>query len=108
MRFRLNPNRSQAGSPNPGPPPGGLINYALQNQLYQKDYVVNYTNAAFVVRPDYAFQDGLFAGYQKDKRAYDTQAWDYEADKDGKPVMDLALRLISNQRDTNNPIEACD
>ena len=70
---------------------GGLINYALQNQLYQKDYVVNYTNAAFVVRPDYAFQDGLFAGYQKNKRAYDTQAWDYEADKDGKPVTDAAL-----------------
>src|SRR5246127_1675736 len=27
---------------------GGLINYALQNNRYNKDYVANYTNAAFV------------------------------------------------------------
>src|SRR5438132_10242447 len=26
---------------------GGLINYVLQNELYQRDYVVPYTNAAW-------------------------------------------------------------
>ena len=70
---------------------GGLINYALSNELYHRDYVVSYTNASFLVVKDFAFQEGLFAGYQKDKRAYDAAVWDYEMDKEGKPVTDPTL-----------------
>ncbi len=70
---------------------GGLINYVLANDLFHKDYVVNYTNAAFVINKDFAFHEGLFSGYQKDKRAYDVATWDYEVDKDGKPVTDPTL-----------------
>jgi formate dehydrogenase major subunit len=70
---------------------GGAINYVIQNELYHKDYIVNYTNAAFVVDKDYSFHDGLFSGYQKDKRAYDAKSWDYELDKDGKPLLDPTL-----------------
>ncbi len=71
---------------------GGLINYLLQRELYHKDYVVSYTNASFVVKPEYSFEKGLFSGYQKDKRAYDASSWDYELDKDGKPVTDPTLQ----------------
>ena len=70
---------------------GGLINYILQNNLFHKDYVVNYTNAAFLVNKDFTFNEGLFSGYQNDKRAYDPATWDYELDKDGKPVTDPTL-----------------
>jgi len=45
---------------------GGLINYIIENNLFHKDYVANYTNAAFVVNKDFAFQDGLFSGYDKE------------------------------------------
>ncbi len=73
---------------------GGLIKYVLENELYHKDYVVNYTNAPFLVRADFAFdeQQGLFSGYDKEKRAYDAASWDYEVDKDGKPVTDPTLQ----------------
>lgn len=71
---------------------GGLINYVLQNELYHKDYVVHYTNASFIVRPEYSFQDGLFCGYDKEKKAYDPKNWDYELDKDGKPLTDPTLQ----------------
>lgn len=71
---------------------GGLISYVLQNELYHKDYIVNYTNAAFVIRPEFSFQDGLFCGYDKGKKAYDPQSWDYETDKEGKPVTDPTLQ----------------
>ena len=72
---------------------GGLINYALANELYFKDYLVNNTNAPFLVRGDFSFnsQEGLFSGFDKDKRSYDTASWDYELDKDGKPVTDPSL-----------------
>src|ERR1041385_3920687 len=29
---------------------GGLINYAIQNNRLAKDYLINYTNAAFIVK----------------------------------------------------------
>ena len=43
---------------------GGMINYILENNLYFKDYVVNYTNAAFLVSSDFkgpGDMDGLFS-----------------------------------------------
>ena len=70
---------------------GGFINYVLQNNLFHRDYVVNYTNAAFVIKQDYSFHDGLFSGYQADKRAYDPASWDYELDAQKNPVTDPTL-----------------
>jgi formate dehydrogenase major subunit len=57
---------------------GGLINYVLQNNLFHDEYVRNYTNAAFIVKEGYSFQEGLFSGYSKDKRSYDISTWAYE------------------------------
>jgi formate dehydrogenase major subunit len=70
---------------------GGLINYILQNNLYQKDYVVNYTNAAFVVNKDFGFQDGLFFGFDKATHTYNPASWSYELDAEKKPVTDPTL-----------------
>ena len=56
---------------------GGLINYVLQN-LFHHDYVEHATNAGFVVKEGYAFNDGLFNGYDAAKRTYDTATWAYE------------------------------
>ena len=41
---------------------GGLMNYVLERNLYQAEYVTNYTNASFVVKDTYSFHDGLFSG----------------------------------------------
>ena len=57
---------------------GGLINYVLSNKLYNEEYVKNYTNASFIIKEGYGFSDGLFSGYDKTKRAYDTSTWAYE------------------------------
>ena len=56
---------------------GGLINYVLQNNLFHDEYVRNYTNASWVVKDGYSFKDGLFSGYNKDKRGYDVSTWAY-------------------------------
>ncbi len=68
---------------------GGLINYVLQNNLYPKEYVENYTNASFVVKDTYSFKDGLFSGYDPAKRKYDTTTWGYELGPDGFATRDL-------------------
>src|SRR6266480_303422 len=58
---------------------GGLINHVLQNNLFHDAYVRNYTNASFIVKDGYAFNDGLFSGYNADKRSYDISTWAYES-----------------------------
>jgi formate dehydrogenase major subunit len=68
---------------------GGLINYVLQNKLQHDEYVRRYTNAAFVVKKDYRFEDGLFNGYDPEKRTYDPKAWAYETGDDGFAKLDI-------------------
>jgi formate dehydrogenase major subunit len=68
---------------------GGLINYVLQNELYHKDYVLLATNAALVVKDGYAFTDGLFNGFDQQKKAYDLSAWSYENGPDGFALSDI-------------------
>jgi formate dehydrogenase major subunit len=68
---------------------GGLINYVLENELYHEDYVRYATNAALVVSEDYEFQDGMFNGYDPERRAYDTTAWTYQTGGDGFAVEDI-------------------
>jgi len=70
----------------------GMIKYILDNDIIQKDYVVNYTNAAFIVGPKYDFKDGLFSGYNPDKRSYDKSLWAFEKDDKGIPKKDPTLQ----------------
>jgi formate dehydrogenase major subunit len=74
---------------------GGLINYAIQHDLYFKDYVVHYTNASFLIDPAFKTAtdlDGLFTGYDPQKRSYDRATWKYQLDAEGNPKRDLTLR----------------
>lgn len=60
---------------------GGLINWVIQNERYFKDYVLNYTNAATIINPDYRDTEdlaGLFSGYNADTRTYDNATWQYD------------------------------
>ncbi len=42
---------------------GGMINYILENNKYFEDYVMDYTNASFLINDKFGFNDGLFSGY---------------------------------------------
>jgi formate dehydrogenase major subunit len=64
----------------------------IDNELYHKDYVVNYTNAAYLVKDEYGFEDGLFSGYDQENRKYDVSSWDYKYGEDGLPLTDPTLQ----------------
>jgi formate dehydrogenase major subunit len=70
---------------------GGLINYIIENNLYHKEYVANYTNASFLIDKDFGFHDGLFSGYDKEKHIYNPATWSYEVDAEKKPKTDPTL-----------------
>src|SRR2546425_10456457 len=71
---------------------GGLINHVLQGDLYQADYVRNYTNASFIVKQGFGFTDGLFSGYSAPKRTYDISSWSYEVGSNGFANRDMTLQ----------------
>jgi formate dehydrogenase major subunit len=58
---------------------GGLIRYAIENNRIAQDYLVNYTNAAFVVKEGFKLpEDGLYSGFDAAAGAYNTSTWNYE------------------------------
>jgi formate dehydrogenase-N alpha subunit len=57
---------------------GGVINYLLTHDRIQREYVANYTNATFIVGEAYKFENGLFSGYDEERRRYDPSSWGYE------------------------------
>ena len=66
----------------------GVMRYLLENDKIQHEYVRAYTNAGLIVKEGYAFEDGLFSGYDEEKRSYDKSTWDYELDEQGFAKVD--------------------
>lgn len=60
---------------------GALINHVLSNDLWFKEYVVAYTNAATIVSEEFRDTedlDGLFSGYDEETGTYDKSTWAYK------------------------------
>ncbi len=71
---------------------GGMIKYIIDNNLYHKDYVLNYTNASFLIKDEFGFKDGLFTGYDEKANKYDPATWDYKLDEQGNILRDETLQ----------------
>jgi formate dehydrogenase major subunit len=69
-----------------------MINYILENNLIHKEYVVNYTNAAFLINEDFEFKDGVFSGLDAASFSYEKDSWTYQFDSDGKVLRDDSLK----------------
>jgi formate dehydrogenase major subunit len=70
----------------------GLIRYAIESKRFHEDYVKLHTNAPYVIGEKYAFDDGLFAGFDEAKGEYDKAAWGYEADAKGAYKLDPTMQ----------------
>ena len=59
---------------------GGIINHLLQNDLYNRGYVEEYTNASYLVTSEFDFDDGMFSGFtgEEGPAAYDRSTWAYQ------------------------------
>ena len=71
---------------------GGVINYLLANDKIHHDYVKAYTNASFMINDGFNFDDGIFTGYNDEKRSYDKATWSYQMGTDGFVKVDETLQ----------------
>ena len=49
----------------------GMIRWCIENDKVQWEYVKNFTNASLLVKDEFGWDDGLFTGYDEEKRDYD-------------------------------------
>jgi len=72
---------------------GGLIHYAIENNRIAKDYLVNYTNASFIVKDGFKLpdEDGVFSGFDQTKHTYDRSTWNYSG-TGGAPVNNTGMQ----------------
>lgn len=70
----------------------GVIRYLFEKDAIQHEYVKAYTNACFLVREDFGFDEGLFTGYDEQTRKYDKTTWQYELDEQGFAKVDESLQ----------------
>ena len=74
---------------------GGLINYVLSHNREFREYVVAYTNASTLLRDDFRDTedlDGMFSGWDAEKKKYDPESWLYR----GAPPHDNGSQGTSN------------
>jgi formate dehydrogenase major subunit len=59
---------------------GGIVNYILEHERWFDAYVKTYTNAPTIVREDFKDTedlDGIFSGWDPEKKTYDPRSWQY-------------------------------
>ena len=61
---------------------GGLVNYLMANDLWQPEYVLNYTSASYLMADDFGFDaaTGQFSGWDPFTGSYDRASWGWQTD----------------------------
>jgi formate dehydrogenase major subunit len=96
---------------------GGLVHYVLENEKYFKEYVVNYTNAATLVREDFKDTedlDGVFSGlmeYTGDPMngfigQYNPETWQYQRGSVGEAGRAAATAKSGEQPVKSGPVDS--
>ncbi len=70
----------------------GVINYLLINNKIHLDYVKLNTDASFLVKDEYGFDNGFFTGYNEGSRSYNKASWGYQMGPDGFVKTDDTLQ----------------
>ncbi len=76
---------------------GGVIHYALENGRVAKEYLANYTNAAFIIEDGFKLpDDGLYSGFDPATQTYNKATWNYEEAGGGGAAADAPPALPAN------------
>src|SRR5689334_16459009 len=60
---------------------GGIIRYILENDLWFREFALNYTNIAHIIEDGYEDAEangGIFSGFDSETSSYDHGTWQYK------------------------------
>ncbi len=99
---------------------GAIINHVINSDRWSsdpffKEYVVNYTNAATLVNPDYKDAEdnnGIFSGLSSDGKSYANATWSYQREAAATPAVaeektftDMLLRRVPGRPKTDPTLQ---
>jgi formate dehydrogenase major subunit len=70
----------------------GVINHMLANNKIHLEYAKLNTDITFLLKPEFAYNDGFFSGYDEAKRSYSKASWGYQLGEDGFVKVDDTLQ----------------
>ncbi len=70
----------------------GVIRHCIATDRIQWEYTKAFTNASYLVKDGFTYADGLFTGYDEQKRDYDRREWEYQIGPDGFALVDETLQ----------------
>ncbi len=78
---------------------GGIIHYILENDLWFREYALNYTNIATII--DDRFKDtdqldGFFSGWNPEKDCYQYESWQYKGEAVPSSLSDHAVNTTES------------
>lgn len=86
---------------------GALINHVLTHDLWFREYVLAYTNAATLINENYRDAEdlgGLFSGFDPETGQYDPSTWAYaEQDADGEHGISASDRAAGDVHGSGGP-----
>src|SRR4051794_27718382 len=85
---------------------GGLINYVLTHDLWFKEYVLAYTNAASLVSEEFVDAedgDGVFSGFDPETGHYDESSWQYQPEEEPESGADHPEKAAEQQAAEQHP-----
>src|ERR1700688_4166310 len=86
---------------------GGVIRYAIENNRIAKEYLVNFTNAAFIIKPGFQLPgdtDGVFSGFDAKTQSYDKSTWNYAVtDGAGKAMAEQKVLEVTTYPEPASP-----
>jgi formate dehydrogenase major subunit len=70
----------------------GVINHMLRTNKIHLEYAKLNTDITFLLKPEFAYDNGFFSGYDEAKRRYDKASWGYQVGADGYVKVDETLQ----------------
>jgi formate dehydrogenase major subunit len=61
-----------------------IISYIIRNKFYDEAFLRQNTNALFLLKEDFKFDEGVFSGYLEEEFKYDNASWGYQLDPQTK------------------------
>src|SRR5437868_134117 len=68
---------------------GGIIRHILENDLWFRDYALNYTNLPTIIGEEFKDTEdlgGIFSGWDAESHTYKNDSWQYEGQKMASPL----------------------
>ncbi len=83
---------------------GGIIRHLLENDLWFRDFALNYTNIAHIIEDSYEdteANDGVFSGFDPETSSYTHDTWQYKGKRVPSSIAEHRVQTQESREETS-------